>query len=250
MLLEKELEAKYTSYLSGIQQVIFTEEERKEKDKLWDVGFHNWDRRDYQRFCQALEFYSPDDFENIARHIGDTKTAEDVEKYAPVFLKNIDTLADAEKIRKNMEKADKIIQFKKKAPLIIRKKVLAYENPSDDMLLHQSTQKSKYFSKESDILLLCITDKIGYGKWREIQQAIRRDLRSRFDHLFLSRSELDLQRRVDILVKGLEKEDLDNIVMKPTFEDYANQLKQSMAEFKEQDVKALEDHRQAKLAAH
>jgi len=60
------------------------------------------------------------------------------------------------------------------------------------MLLHQSTQKSKYFSKESDILLLCITDKIGYGKWREIQQAIRRDLRSRFDHLFLSRSELDL----------------------------------------------------------
>jgi hypothetical protein len=38
--------------------------------------------------------------------------------------------------------------------------------------------------------------------------------------------------------------------MKPTFEDYANQLKQSMAEFKEQDVKALEDHRQAKLAAH
>ena len=109
MLLEKELEAKYTSYLSGIQQVIFTEEERKEKDKLWDVGFHNWDRRDYQRFCQALEFYSPDDFENIARHIGDTKNAEDVEKYAPVFLKNIDTLADAEKIRKNMEKADKII---------------------------------------------------------------------------------------------------------------------------------------------
>jgi len=43
-----------------------------------------------------------------------------VEKYAPVFLTNIDTLADAEKIRKNMEKADKILQFKKKAPVIIR----------------------------------------------------------------------------------------------------------------------------------
>jgi putative ABC transport system ATP-binding protein len=48
---------------------------------------------------------------------------EDIAKYAPVFLKNIDTLADAEKIRKNMEKADKIIQFKRKAPLIIKEKV-------------------------------------------------------------------------------------------------------------------------------
>ena len=38
--------------------------------------------------------------------------------------------------------------------------------------------------------------------------------------------------------------------MKPTFEDYAHQLKQTMIEFKELDVKAFEDHRQAKLAAH
>jgi hypothetical protein len=96
------------------------------------------------------------------------------------------------KIRKNMEKAEKIIQFKKKAPIIIRRKIESYENPVDDMVLHQSTQKSKYFTKDSDILLLCITDKIGYGKWREIKQAIRRDPKSRFDHLFLSRNEIDL----------------------------------------------------------
>jgi hypothetical protein len=168
-LLEKEHDAKYTSYLSGIQQIKFTEEDRKEKEKLWEAGFHNWDRRDYQRFCQALEFYSPDDYENIANHIGDTKTPDDIAKYAPVFLKNIDTLADAEKVRKNMEKADKIIQFKRKAPLIIKEKVQAYDNPMDEMTLHSSTQKSKYFSKDSDILLLMITDQIGYGKWREIK---------------------------------------------------------------------------------
>jgi len=46
-LIEKELEAKYTSLLSGIQPVTFTEEERKEKERLWDAGFHDWDRRDY-----------------------------------------------------------------------------------------------------------------------------------------------------------------------------------------------------------
>ena len=50
-LLEKEINAKYTGYLQGIEQIHFTEEERKEKEALWGQGFIEWDRRDYQRFC-------------------------------------------------------------------------------------------------------------------------------------------------------------------------------------------------------
>ena len=83
-------------------------------------------------------------------------------------------------------------------------------------------QKSKYFSRESDIVLLCLTHEHGYGNWTKIKQAIRRDTRCRFDHLFMSRSELDLQRRLDILVKALEKEQNDkkNMTVKlPTFTD-------------------------------
>lgn len=108
-----------------------------------------------------------------------------------------------------MEKADKIISFKNKAPQIIRSKVMAYESPVDEMVIY-ATQKSKYFSKESDIILICLTNQFGYGKWREIKKAIRRDARCRFDHLFLSRNEQELQRRVDILVKALEKEEENN----------------------------------------
>ena len=67
-------------------------------------------------------------------------------------------------------------------------------------------QKSKYFSREADILLLCLTHEIGYGKWSQIKHAIRRDNRVRFDHLLMSRNEVELQRRVDILVKTIEKE--------------------------------------------
>ena len=65
---------------------------------------------------------------------------------------------------------------------------MAYENPLDEMVIY-ATQKSKYFSKESDIILVCLTNQLGYGKWREIKKAIRRDSRCRFDHLFLSRNE-------------------------------------------------------------
>jgi len=43
---------------------------------------------------------------------------------------------------------------------------------------------------------------------------------------------------VDILVKGLEKEDLDNIVAKPSFDDYADKLREAMVDLREQDAKA------------
>jgi len=85
--------------------------------------------------------------------------------------------------------------------------VNAYENPLDEMVI-QASQKSKFFSKESDIILLCVTHKVGYGKWAEIKRSLRRDSRCRFDHLFTSRNEQELQRRVDILVKALEKEEM------------------------------------------
>jgi SLIDE len=100
-------------------------------------------------------------------------------------------LNEAEKIKKNMEKAEKILSFKQKAPEIIKSKVMAYENPLEEMVIY-ATQKSKYFSKDSDIILLCLTNQYGYGKWREIKKAVRRDSRFRFDHLFLSRNEQEL----------------------------------------------------------
>ena len=56
---------------------------------------------------------------------------------------------------------------------------------------------------------MCITNEQGYGNWSSIKYAIRRDTRVRFDHLFMSRNEQELQKRVDILVKGLEKEQSD-----------------------------------------
>jgi SWI/SNF-related matrix-associated actin-dependent regulator of chromatin subfamily A member 5 len=132
-----------------------------------------------------------------------------VEKYSKVFFEKMETLADFEKIKKNLEKAEKTLSFKSKAPELIKNKVILYENPIDEMMIY-ATQKSKYFSKESDIILLCLTNIHGYGNWREIKKAIRRDPRCRFDHLFISRNESEIARRVDILVKALEKEDLLN----------------------------------------
>ena len=104
-----------------------------------------------------------------------------------------------------LEKCNSLHNFKKTAPLLIKTKVTALERPLDEMVINP-IQKSKYFSREADILLLCLTHEIGYGKWSQIKHAIRRDNRVRFDHLLMSRNEVELQRRVDILVKTIEKE--------------------------------------------
>lgn len=122
----------------------------------------------------------------------------------------METLNDYEKIKKNIEKAEKQLSFKQKAPELIKAKVMAFENPLDDMIIY-ATQKSKYFTKESDIILLCLTHSHGYGNWPQIKSAIRKDSRCRFDHLFQSRNEAELQRRVDVLVKALDKEEQNNM---------------------------------------
>lgn len=87
-----------------------------------------------------------------------------------------------------------------RAPGIIKKKVEEYQNPMDELVLNQATQKSKFFCKESDILLLVLTNKLGYGNWIEIKKAVRRENRCRFDHLFISRNEDELKKRVIYLV--------------------------------------------------
>jgi hypothetical protein len=94
-----------------------------------------------------------------------------------------------------------------RAPSLIAKKVSLYENPYEDMNLNCATQKSKYFSRETDILLVCLTHKFGFGNWAKLKNAVRRENRCRMDHLFTSRSEEELKKRVIYLVQCLEKEE-------------------------------------------
>jgi hypothetical protein len=73
-----------------------------------------------------------------------------------------------------------------------------------------ATHKSKFFTKESDVILLCLTDKLGFGNWTEIKRALRRENRCRFDKLLVSRTEEEIKKRVIYLVQTLEKEEDDN----------------------------------------
>ena len=100
-------------------------------------------------------------------------------------------LNDYVNIKKKLDKADAIHSFKRNAPVLIKQKVEAYERPVEEMVINV-VQKSKYFSKEADIVLLCLTHEHGYGNWQKIKHALKRDTRCRFDHLFMSRTTQEL----------------------------------------------------------
>lgn len=210
-LIEIEMESKYSGYIQGADVQTFTPEMKLEKELIESKGFGDWDRREFQKFIQALEIFETNDYENISKHMEGSKSVEEVGIYAKVFFEKVDTLHDKEKIKAKINKAQKNVKFNMKAPEIIKKKVEQYQNPMDEMILNQATQKSKFFSKESDILLLCLTNKLGYGKWTEIKKAVRRENRCRFDHLFISRNEDELKKRVIYLVQSLIKEEEDDI---------------------------------------
>ena len=134
-LIEREFESKYSGYFKGVEIVEFTDEERIEKQVLLETGFTNWDRRDYQKICQALELYPREEASAIADHIG-TKTPDEVEKYLKVFFERIETLNDYSNIKKKLIKADAVHSFKRQAPMLIRQKVTAYEHPVEEMVIN------------------------------------------------------------------------------------------------------------------
>ena len=104
-LIEKEFESKYSGYFQGVEYIDFTEEERIEKQVLLESGFTNWDRRDYQKICQALELYPREECENIAAHVG-SKDAAEVERYLKVFFEKVETLNDYANIKKKLDRAE------------------------------------------------------------------------------------------------------------------------------------------------
>jgi len=129
-----------------------------------------------------------------------SKTPKEVKDYALVFFEKVDTLTEADKIKAKINRAQKNVNFNMRAPGIIKNKLKQYDNPFEEMNLNHATQKSKFFNKETDIALLCLANKYGYGNWSKIRDGVRRESKCRMDHLFTSRSQDELKKRVIYLV--------------------------------------------------
>ena len=69
--------------------------------------------------------------------------------------------------------------------------------------------RGKIWSEEEDAYLVCMMHRHGYGQWERIRQEVRRAWQFKFDWFFKSRNATELQRRGDVLLRCIEKENED-----------------------------------------
>ena len=175
------------------------------KDKFLSQGFPNWSRREYQHFVKACERYGRDALDSITAEIG-TKTLAEVKAYHQVFFKRYHDLDGADRIIKNIEKGEERLQRVRDITILLRKKISNYSEPLKQMKISYGTTKGKQYSPEEDIFLLYATHVLGYGRWEELRIEVRMAWQFRFDWFIKSRTPQELGRRVDTLIRLVEKE--------------------------------------------
>lgn len=80
------------------------------------------------------------------------------------------------------------------------------KSPWTNLSLSYGAQKGKLFNEEEDRFLICMTHQLGYGRWEALREEVRKCWLFRFDWFIKTRSPLELQRRVDVLIRLIEKE--------------------------------------------
>lgn len=182
-----------------------TEEEKVELDELLLTGY-DWNRKDYNSFIKACELYGKDEYGMIAE-VMSNKTEEQVKKYSEVFWSRLDELAEKEKIIKTIEKRESLVEKHKHSQIILDQKFSQYKDPWRELTFDtSSSHKSRIFTNENDRYLICMAKLVGYGNWDVLKSRIRKSFMFKFDYMLRSRTSGELQRRVDSLIRILEKE--------------------------------------------
>ena len=182
-------------------------QEYKELKSLLDTGFPNWERKEYEAFLASLDFIPKDDIEKIAKEIP-TKTFEEVKAYCETFWGRIDEFTDGQRIMKNIEKKERMEKQRQQSSMLIAKKCQGIEDGEYEeiKIAFPTNNHQSEYTYEEDQYLIYITYKYGYGNWDEIMKKIKTSEDLLFNYFLKSRNKIEIQKRIDYLVKIIEKE--------------------------------------------
>ena len=85
-------------------------------------------------------------------------------------------------------------------------KVSTSKTPWQTLQLDYGSNRGKAYTDEEDRFLVCLMQKVGYGRWEEIKLEIRKAWQFRFDWFIKSRTPQELNRRGDLLVRLIRNE--------------------------------------------
>jgi len=173
---------------------------------LLAAGFTSWHKRDFQAFLRGSEKHGRKKIAEISKEI-EGKTEAEVKAYHSVFWKRYKEISDWEKYIKNIERGESRIKKAGDQIAALNMKMKKYKDPYSEIELHYGPgSKSKTFTEEEDKFLICSTFKVGFGNWEDVKMEIKKSPVFKFDWFLKSRGTQDLARRVDSLMKIIQKE--------------------------------------------
>merc|ERR1712166_295612 len=126
---------------------------------------------------------------------------------APEGAPTLEEIADYDRIIKKIEAGEDKIHRRLEIERILKGKVSQSKDPFNQLKLNYGQNKGKAFNEEEDRYMICMTEKLGYGNWEDLKAEIRAAWQFRFDWFIKSRTPTELGRRVDTLIRLVEKEE-------------------------------------------
>ena len=187
-----------------------TEEEVAQKERMSELGFGDWNRRDFQQFINGSAKYGRNNFDGISEEV-DGKDVKQIKAYAKVFWNKYKEIENYQKyidtIEAGEEKTRKINNQRK----MLKRKMDMYRVPLQQLRLNYSvsTTNKKVYTEEEDRFLLVMLDRYGIdveGIYEKIRDEIRESPLFRFDWFFLSRTPIEIGRRCTTLLTTVARE--------------------------------------------
>ena len=184
-----------------------TKVEYKEMCTILKKGFPDWTKKEYDIFINDADLYGK---KNIDKYVEDitTKTKEEIVKYSKVFWELIDSLPEGQRILKNIERREKLERQKDHNSRLISKKCenLAKDEFENIKINFPPGNHQSEYTYEDDQYLIYVTNKHGYGNWDDIMRDLKTSEDLLFNYYLKSRNKAEIQKRVDYLVKLIERE--------------------------------------------
>ena len=200
-------EGKELPELPNSKESLLSDELEREREKLLTEGYTTWTRREFQTFLRAVERHGRSDIERIAEELAETKNFNEVKAYSKAFWEKGSTRIESwSKIIKVIEEGEQKLARRKEMETAIQVKMNRYQNPWKELDIVYGNNRSKTFIDEEDRWLVCMTNKLGYGRWDDIKQEVRKAWQFRFNWWLKSRTPNELKRRADVLIRLIEKE--------------------------------------------
>lgn len=186
--------------------VPLTAEETEEKQQLAQKGFSNWSRRDYSAFMRGIERYGRDAHKQIEI---EGKSSDQIAAYANVFWKNLERLADYEKIESFLEAHEAKRRRDGQIQACLQRKLARHKKTHTPLHISYFGGKGKQFTEDEDVFLIEQLADIGVSRLDSMEVLRERILNApqfRFDWFIKTRTVTDLQRRCHKLISFIERE--------------------------------------------